>query len=496
MPQAPSAQKLAERFRLRELGRERGRDDKPSEQQPGLDNEEERVVDYCNQLFAKTREEHVENRKHLEERLIAAKPTDAQSRAADSEVDEACANMKHKFDDARSDLEERHQRAQQAIDDLNRFRHDENRKQDAQIPDRPWVNYAVLAVLLLIETGVNGFFFGANVERGLFGGISYAVLISLFNVIALGASLAFVFRQMHHLDPRRRGLFGALPLMVLIALAVAGNLFVAHYREAMSPDFPPQPDTSAVDVAAVPVAGDAASSPQAEDDPSACWVGPDESDADQEAVCLLRQSWFGLRGFQSWLLFAIGLAMCLGAAVDWFKMDDPYPGYGKRERIRRKTRKRLNDERFEVLDDLQDAHDDAIRSQRGDFVDPLEAWKRNVRTSDELHKQRELFCSFVQDLEASCQGALDIYRTANREARATPDPSYWQQIRKFGWEHPPPPASGASDGEAEAHRLGEEARAALARREARLRDCHERYERLVNDLTRLDPHTAHMAVEP
>ena len=495
MPQAPSAQKLAERFRLRQLGRERGRDDRPSEQQPGLDNEEERVVDHCNQLFARAREEYAESRKHLDERLIAAKPADVQSRAADSEIDEACADMKRQFDDARPDLEESHQRAQQAIDDLSRFRHEENRRQDAQIPDRPLVLGAVIAVLLLAETFINGFFFGANVEGGLFAGVGYAALISVFNVGALGVALAFACRQMHHLDPRRRGL-GVLLLLVLVAVAVVGNLFVAHYREAMSPDFPPQPDASAVEVAASPPGDAAASSAQADDDPSACWVGPDESDADQEALCLLRQDWLGLRGFQSWLLFAIGLAMCVGAAVDWFKMDDPYPGYGKRERLRRKTRKRLNDERFEVLDGLQDVHDDVIRRQRGDFVDPLDAWKRNERTSDGLRKEHELFCSFVQDLEASCRGALDIYRTANREARETPDPSYWRDTWESGWERSAPPAAAPSDGEAEAQRLGDEARAALARREARLRDCHERYERLVNDLAKLDPNSAHMAVEP
>ena len=50
------------------------------------------------------------------------------------------------------------------------------------------------------------------------------------------------------------------------------------------------------------------------------------------------------------MLLLIGLAMCAAAAMDWYKTDDPYPGYGKRERRRRKTEDRLlEQDRRELL---------------------------------------------------------------------------------------------------------------------------------------------------
>ena len=136
---------------------------------------------------------------------------------------------------------------------------------------------------------------------------------------------------------------------------------------------------------------------------------------------------FGLNGFYSYMLLLIGLAMCAAAAMDWLKTDDPYPGYGKaRAAPPKKTEERLLEDRRELLGDLNELHDEAARKLRNDFRDPVEA--RQLALSDYMASSMHGTSTFVTSRttsQKSCSGALGIYRTANREARSTPEPQVW-----------------------------------------------------------------------
>lgn len=326
-------------------------------------------------------------------------------------------------------------------------------------------------------------------------------------------------------------------LGVVVVVAVFWNLFVAHYREALPYDYPPAPDTLLVAqagmtlpavsqspgadppveqspalqspagqspagqspagpapvtpsaVAGSPTAGSPTTqTPQADSLPETCWRGPDESDADQEALCLFRASPFGLGGFYSYMLLLIGLAMCAAAAMDWFKTDDPYPGYGKRERHRRKTEERLEQDRRELLADLNELHDDAARKLRNDFRDPVQARQLALSDYTKLHARHTDLWGFARDLAKSCSGALDIYRNANREARSTPEPQVWHTPWVADWDLPEPPDSSSLMSEAEAEERSRQKHAVLEERERQLRDVHDECCELVNEFTRLDFH--------
>ena len=502
MAPTPTASSLVERFRLKERGRERGHEGQPHPSQPTLDNVETEVVAYCDDLYANRRNEYHRHRSALEERL---RPPPA-NRGADPLVEKACKEMKDAVAEERPDLAGLAREAQHAIGEVNRFRRDEARTADADFPESRGWHWGLLVALIVVETLVNGLFFGANVEGGLLAGTSYAVLISVVNVGVLGWLIAALVRLIHHRDPRRR-VGGLAALTVVAAVAVTWNLFVAHYREALPPDYPVPPDTTMVaQQSAVPqVPPDAsplepgpvgepaadqtgAQVPAADSVPETCWRGPDETHADQEALCLFRASPFGLTGFYSWMLLLIGLAMCAAAAMDWFKTDDPYPGYGKRERRRRNTEERLLDDRRELLGDLNELHDGAARKLRTDFRDPVEARQLALSDFNKLDARHTDLVGFARDLEKSCRGALDMYRTANREARTTPEPQVWQTPWVADWDLPEPPDGSRLMSEAEAEERSRHMHEALEQRESRLRDCHDECRELVNEITRLDPH--------
>ena len=472
MTPTPTAASLVERFRLRERGRERGQDGQPHPSQPTLDNIEMEVVGYCDDLYAKRRNEYHRHRSALAERMQPS-PND---RGADSLVENTCKEMKDAVAEERPDLAGLAREAQHAIGEVNRFKRDEGRKADADFPESRGWHWGILLALVVVETLVNGLFFGANVEGGLLAGTSYAVLISLVNVGVLGWVIAAIVRQVHHRDPRRR-IGGLAALAAVVGVAVFWNLFVAHYREALPPDYPPAPDTTRV-----------AQAPATDSTPETCWRGPDETHADQEALCLFRASPFGLNGFYSYMLLLIGLAMCAAAAMDWFKTDDPYPGYGRRERHRRKTEERLLDDRRELLGQLNELHDETARRLRNDFRDPVEALQLAVSDYNKLHAWHTDLCGFARDLERSCRGALDMYRTANREARSTGEPQIWQEAWAADWDLPEPPRKSDLTSAAEAEQRSRQMHAAQEEREQRLRDSHDECRELVNEITKLDPH--------
>ena len=502
MDPTPTASSLVERFRLKERGRERGQDGQPHTSQPTLDNVEMEVVGHCDDRYAKRRNEYHRHRSALEERMQPS-PSDG---GADPLVQNTCKEMRDAVAEERPDLAGLAREAQHAIGEVNRFRRDEGRSADADYPESRGWHWGILVALVLGETLVNGLFFGTNVEGGLLAGTTYAVLISVVNVGVLGWVLAAMVRQLHHRDPRRK--VGGLAVLASVAVvAVFWNLFVAHYREALPPDYPLPPDTTQVaqladaqtpagqlpagqsPVGQTPVdQTPVAQSPQADSVPPTCWRGPDESHADQEALCLFRASPFGLNGFYSYMLLLIGLAMCAAAAMDWFKFDDPYPGYGKRERHRRRTEGTLLADRREVLAHLNELHDEAARKLRTDFRDPVEARQLALAAYGKLHARHTELCGYARDLEKSCIGALDMYRNANREARSTDPPHIWQTPWAADWDLPEAPDRSGLISEAEAEQRSRHMHEALEQREQMLRDCHDECREIVNEITRLDPH--------
>ena len=465
----PDTISLAERFRLVERGRERGKNNMPPPTQPGLDLVETEVVDHCSRLFGEKKDAYRRAVRLSEERIVSpASATDPEAA-----VEEACDRMKARVDEERPELKRLHRSAQKAIDELRTFKDEQGLSRDASVPKSLVTSAAILAALLVVETVANGLFFGANLAGGLIGGVSYAVLISVINVGVFGLLAASAVRQVHHRDQSRQ-VVGYLGLLLVVAAAVAWNLAVAHYREALPADYPPSPE----------VVGEVAASADA----SECWEGPSEADADGEAICLLWSNWFSLNGFLSYMLMLIGLLMCGVAAWKWLGMSDRYPGFGQLERRCRETEKRLLDERQELLAKLDADLKSAVTKQHSIFKDPADAWTRAVKAFGDLKQGHEELRDFARDLEEECRSALETYRSANREApRNEAEPAFWSKPWTASWELPDAPSEGERESRDrhEAKARSEAARDERDQRLAKLRRCAEERKVEVEQITRI-----------
>ncbi len=234
--------------------------------------------------------------------------------------------------------------------DLETFKSANRLARDAYYASSPILAFGILGMLVLLEAGINGVLFADSSDQGLFGGWLEALVLSITNV---GAAFLFgriVLPQLH-----RRGFFvkSAVSALSLAGLAVivAVNLIGAHYRDFKAAM--PAPD-SAVNIAlkqaaaAVPSAGAKRATPAAlsrKADKAKNAETPPQSNAqnatpfaerakavEREAIGKLFAAPFAFDSFMSFFLFVIGLCGAAVAAIDGYKLDDPFPGYGRRHR--------------------------------------------------------------------------------------------------------------------------------------------------------------------
>ncbi len=225
--------------------------------------------------------------------------------------------------------------------DLENFKKENRLRREAHYPVSPLLAFGVLSILVLLEAGINGVLFADSSDQGLFGGWLEALVLSIANVGA-----AFLFGRMVLPLLHRPGYFLRAGCLVLclagIASLAAINLFGAHYRDfrsaqsSLEQPFRPQPVPKHEKLSGLTgarlarKAANAASplpaiSPQA---PAAAQARIKES----ETIRKMFDAPLTFDSFMSVFLFVIGLCGACIAAIDGYKFDDPFPGYGKRHR--------------------------------------------------------------------------------------------------------------------------------------------------------------------
>ena len=469
----PTAQTLVKDLRLKEKGRERGANNEPPATQPGEDPVERSVIDECNRLFFERKESYDRDCEALTERIRRARSETPSAKASDP----LHAEMRDRVATEGPHLEELRREAQQAIDNLKSFRKDHDRREHPDVPGNLSWSVGILVGVVLVETVLNGVFFGTNLTGGFLEGGSYAVLISVLNVGAVGATGAWMLRLARHRDqPVRLG--GTLGVLLVAAFAVMLNLGVAHYREALPANYPPPPEV--LDSAAQP-------SPESQAIPAdgavtECWRGNDQRHGDEEAICLFLNRGLRLNGIQSYWLWVLGLMLCAWAIWKWSGMTDAYPGYGRLGRKQKNTETALRKEESELRRELKRDYHRALAKAR-DFEDPLESWKRADAAITELRGRHASFLDFAASLGASGTNAIEIYRSANRETgRTEPEPKSWSVPWRPEWRVSDPPAIpdiGVID---EAKRRSTEVRAIV---DQRGEDLHGRYRDVESEVTRI-----------
>ena len=287
-----------------------------------------------------------------------------------------------------------------ATDALEKFKKDYDINRPAHKKVNDLYTILILLLIFLIETLGNGFLIGTAHDSGLIGGYTLAVTFSFINVAAGYSAGRFGLSSAYHkyLPQKIWGMF-------LVGAYLVGvfffNFYIAHVRDAM------------------------------------------QSGGLEEA---LNQVWskvwtlsFDFKDFQAPLILIIGIAFSLIAFYKGFKNDDPYPDYGRQSRLRDETEATYAEQFADLGDQLTGLRNDIKKALQEVAMELGFRRTEYFGIMETINRLISRFTSHERQLESSTQRLLNIYRDANKKARSTGQPKYFESDFKLSESYIPPP---------------------------------------------------------
>lgn len=313
-----------------------------------------------------------ENIKHHPENIIH------QTKRNIGEFSDLLSNLKNQKDTLQTEFVE--------------FKTRNNLNRDAKYPDSLFFHYSLLPFILIIESILNGYFFAKGHDFGLIGGTLQAFIVAFLNVMSAFYAGKFVLPYINHNNTKLRTI-GLLSVPMYLSWALTFNCLVAHYRDQL---------------------------------------GILSENAAISAITSFAHSPFHFYGFDSWLLFFLGILFSVIALLDGYKSDDKYPGFGE---LTRKLRRAEDDyylEKQNIINKLGKLHEAAI--YRMSQVE-LRVRSRFDELSMLIQMKRQLireFPNYVDYVEKCCDVVIKKYREYklkehNKLRRITAPTSYFDE---------------------------------------------------------------------
>src|SRR5262249_8864630 len=366
-------------------GAERGSLDRPASDAKTLDEVEQQIVERVEQHKQDSHGIYLDHLHTYDERVMALS-FEERFATIQQAAPEAVGDFRAEATLGREERFVLRRRLNESETERERFRarHRIDRPARLSSPGKIILKIGVLAILFVIEVVINGSFLAKANVGGLLGGAAQAVTFAALNIIASFFWGMVLIRLVNHRNYLFK-LIGVLSFVAYIAFAVVLNLTLSHLRE-----IPPAVALS--------------------------------DNVGQEVLHRLLTTPYGLTDVNSWILFAIGFIFSLIAMADGLTFFDPFMGYAGLERRWIEATKQFATARSELIERLRDIREDATETMNEAARD------LSVRRSeyDSLLQGRgrlaQRFNQHQNQIEQSCRALLEIYREANRQARATPAP--------------------------------------------------------------------------
>jgi hypothetical protein len=157
----------------------------------------------------------------------------------------------------------------------------------------------------------------------------------------------------------------------------------------------------------------------------------------QEIINKLLAGSLGFQSLESYLFLGITTLFCVVAIIDVYNMDDPYPGYGKRER----QFERAYEEWVESKEEAQQR----LAGSRDQQIQAIEGLQERIHEKDILQKAillnaRDTDAKYENVLHALQSHEFELikfYRSLNEASRRTAPPSFFNE-QQWGTEHKSP----------------------------------------------------------
>ena len=280
--------------------------------------------------------------------------------------------------------------------ELNAYKARHGITESAQYPPSRIMHFAIVAVLALVETGVNAFFF--ENAQGLLGGLVVALGVAVMNMggaMALGAGMRF-----KNLKVAWGPLLGWGCFVALLVFSPFCNAIFAAFRSQYQ------------------ALNDPSSIPEMQNAFSAAWT-----EAMKIFVLDMR-----FPDFWSFILFGIGVILSLLAAYKGYTVDDRHPGYGKRDRALRACLAVEHEKQAGAMDKLKAVLQRRRSELSAAASEPMQLMSRASTGKRLVDLALVDWQTETEAVKRNHAVVLRAYREANLAVRATEPPAYFAQV--------------------------------------------------------------------
>jgi hypothetical protein len=430
---------MSERLCLAERGQETGRENRPASDAMQPDQAESEIGELIQEEYARAIDIYRQGLETYDRRIYGTSletlgvEIGGAAQDAVAEYTRAAHEAQDEIGIDRKDLDD----VEQEFED---FKSSNRLTRGSRVPEGHITHTGIVLLVLLLDTAANGYLLSKRDEFGLLGGMVQAILVAGMNVsLGFFAGRVALPNIIHRSIWRRIGGITAFATLLLLILAL--NLSFAHYRD--------------LSVLGAP-------------------------DPEQRALSEVLQTPLILHDVKSWWLGCLGVLFAFVSLIEGFKWDDPYPGYGELARRRDEKRENYMDRKHYWLDSIGERREQA-RSEVGEIRRDIEMTQGEIgQASMGRLSFRASFFAHASHLEAAANQLIAAYRDANRRARTTPAPSYFEQRWRLARTEIPVPS------EIDRDQLRKQVEGITASLSTALHQIHETHDETIRAFDQLD----------
>ena len=278
--------------------------------------------------------------------------------------------------------------------EYEKFRTDNRIERSSITPRSGALATSIIISVLILESLLNGYFFGKGNPLGVVGGWFLALILSSINIF-IGITVGkYILPFKNHISFSKRNL-AILGYLIYLVAIIGFNFIVGHWRDI-----------------------------------SALGINP--------SIELLLERYanpFLFKDIESLLLIMVGFLFSLYASIHGYRLDDPYPGYGAISRRWEEIVEEYNETTSEIQNDLEGYRDERIQANIADADDIKVRFNVIKEIVNELSNYIERFDQYMVLLIKYCNAVLQTYRQENERGRSTPTPKYF--ANEFNFDQKP-----------------------------------------------------------
>ena len=383
--------------RIREDGRERGAKNFPDSDAGEPDDVHYKILSWINLRGRRCREAVIRLLSDFDQELNKIKD-DQELTIMEQKVAEVAEHgsiaLNRRVADDRTELTRLETAVREGTAEYEKFR--KTARLD-RLPDYSGRRNAVSIIVLcaLIEVVLNASLLMEVNPFGLVGSAMQMGLIMAVNILSGALAMGYALRCRNLVSSFKR-MVAWMTIILLVAFSGVFNLLVGHFRDSMQ--------AALGNVVANPFVM-----------------------LENDALPRLLADPFGLDSFQSYLLILLGLLFF--GIVSWkgYQSDDPYPGYGRRDRLLNAIKNNYGDKLEEARHGIEGLYKDC-KSELDDIRYSIEikqsTWEdlcdRGARITAEYPINLRQYQDHLNYL-------LAAYRTENQQARTEPSPCFFSE---------------------------------------------------------------------